>query len=130
MDLAKLYWTYVCMYFRSRGEYKASFFAGLLANFYCYFITYATFWILTKRFSTIGGWNFSEISILYGLNLLTYAISGTLFWSTIYSLENLVTTGGLDRFLLRPLDIIPQLMCQGFGYTFLGQIFVTVLFLI
>ncbi len=130
MDLLKLYGTYICMFFKSRKEYKASFIAGIFANFYCYLITYITFWILTKKFTSIGGWDFSEVTILYGINLFTYAISGTLFWNTLYFLERMVTTGELDRYLVRPVGIIPQLMCQGFGYTFLGQILVTLIFLI
>jgi ABC-2 type transport system permease protein len=63
------------------------------------------------------------------MNLLTWAISGTLFWYSIYFLENLVTTGGLDRFLLRPIGLIKQLVCNGFGYTFLGQIVVCCIFM-
>jgi ABC-2 type transport system permease protein len=118
------------MFFRSRREYRASFFAGMAANFYCYFITYATYWVITQRFTSIGGWEFPELTVLYSLNLLTYAISGTLFWYTLFFLEGYVTTGGLDRFLVRPGGLIPQLMCQGFGSTFLGQIAVSLGFLV
>lgn len=130
MDMFRLYVKYVSMFFKSSGEYTLSFYAAIFSNIYSYSITFSIFWVLTQRFDSIGGWNFSEISILYGLNLLTYAISGTLFWYTVYFLENMVTTGGLDRFLLRPVGLIPQLMCQGFGYTFLGQIFISLIFLI
>ena len=130
MDTAKLYLAYVGMFLKSQMEYKTSFFMGIFANVYCYFITFITFWILINKFTTIGGWNFSEISILYGLNLLTYAISGMLFWYSIYFLEQLVTTGQLDRMLVRPVGIIPQLVCQRFGHTFIGQIIVTLMFLI
>jgi ABC-2 type transport system permease protein len=130
MAWLRLYGTYVKMFFRSRREYRASFFAGMAANFYCYFITYATYWVITQKFTTIGGWAFPELTVLYSLNLLTYAISGTLFWYTIYFLEGFVTTGGLDRYLVRPGGVIPQLMCQGFGSTFLGQIVVSLAFLL
>ena len=129
MTFVVLYWKYICMFFRSRAEYKLSFFMGLVSNFYCYFITYITFWVITKKFHSIGGWDFNDISILYSMNLLTWAISGTLFWQSIYFLEQLVTTGGLDRFLLRPIGIIKQLVCSAFGYTFLGQIVVCFIFL-
>lgn len=130
MDIVKLYITYIQMFFKSRAEYKVSFFTGIFANFYCYFITYATFWVITQRFSSIGGWSFSQISVLYSLNLLTYALSGTLFWYSIYFLEKIITAGNLDRYLLRPMGVIPQLMCQGFGYTFIGQIIVSLFFML
>jgi ABC-2 type transport system permease protein len=111
-------------------EYKTSFFVGMFANLYTYFITYLTFWILVNRFSSIGGWNFEEVSVLYGLNLLTYAISGTLFWYSIYYLEDLASSGRLDGMLVRPMGIITQLACQKFGHTFLGQILITMIFII
>ena len=130
MELIKLYIIYVRLFFKSRAEYRASFFWGIIANFYSYFITYALFWFLLERFKSIDGWGFSEISILYIFNILTYAISGTLFWHTVYFLEQQVISGDLDRLFIRPIGIIPQLICQGFGYTFLGQILVSSLFLV
>jgi ABC-2 type transport system permease protein len=130
MEWIRLYGAYVRMYFRSRKEYRASFFAGMAANFYCYFITYATYWVITSRFTSIGGWAFPELTVLYSLNLLTYAVSGTLFWYTLYFLEDFVTSGRLDRFLVRPGGVIQQLMCQEFGSTFLGQVVVSLIFLL
>ena len=130
MDIFFLYFYFVKIWFKSRIEYQMSFFAGFFANFYCYFITYAILWVIIKKFNSIGGWNFSELTILYSFNLLSYAISGTLFWYSIYHLEDLVVSGNFDRYLLRPLGIIPQLMCTSFGYTFLGQILVSSIFLI
>jgi ABC-2 type transport system permease protein len=125
-----LYGTYVRMFLRSRKEYRASFFAGILANFFCYFISYATYWLVTESFTSIGGWSYPELTVLYTLNQMTYAISGTMFGYSIYNLEQYVTRGGLDRYLVRPVGLIPQLMCEGFGYTFLGQIAVCLVFLL
>lgn len=125
-----LYWSYIKTFFRARAEYRFGFISGLFSNFYCYFITFAIFWVLTNRFNTIGGWGFADLSVLYGLNLLTYAISGTLIWYTVYHLGREITTGGLDRFLTRPLGILGQLICQRFGDTFIGQIVVTLVFLV
>lgn len=124
------YWLYIKTFFKARAEYKVSFFLGMGANFYCYFITYATFWVLISGLGKIGGWDFSDFSILYGLSLLTYAISGTLLWNTVYHLGEIITSGDLDVFLTRPLGIIKQLIFQRFGDSFLGQIVVTLIFLV
>ena len=78
----------------------------------------------------IGGWDFSDLSILYGLSLLTYAISGTLIWNAVYHLGDTIIGGGLDIYLIRPLDILKQLMFQQFGDSFIGQIIVTMIFLV
>ncbi len=123
------YWLYIKTFFKSRAEYRAGFFFGMFANFYCYFITYATYWVLINGIGNVDGWDFSDLSILYGLSLLTYAISGTLIWYTVYHLGGIITSGGLDMYLTRPIGVLRQMIFQRFGDTFLGQILVTIIFL-
>ncbi len=102
----------------------------MAAHFYCYFITYATYWVLIEGVGTIGGWDFSDLSILYGLSLLSYSISGTLIWYTVYHMDSMITDGNLDMYLTRPMGVMRQMIFQRFGDTFLGQIAVTLIFLI
>lgn len=130
MAFLSLYGSYVKMFFKARMEYRFSFFSGMFANFYCYFITYTTFWVITQQFGTIDGWQFEDMTILYGLNLLTYAIAGVLFWYTVFHLDNEITSGNLDSYLIRPMGLIKQMICRRFGDTFLGQILVTAIFMI
>jgi ABC-type uncharacterized transport system permease subunit len=66
METIKTYLTYLKMQIKSSSEYKASFYVNQFANFYCYFITYTTFWVITNRFSNVGGWDFTDLSILFG----------------------------------------------------------------
>jgi ABC-2 type transport system permease protein len=129
LDTLYLYGSFVASYFKSRREYRFNFIAGLVANFYTYFFFYATFWVLTQKFDQLGGWNFKDLTLLYSLNLLTYAISGTLFWYSIFFLDEKIVNGELDRYLVRPRGIIVQMACQQFGYTFLGQIVAVLLFM-
>lgn len=129
MKFIKLYGSYLRVFLKSQMEYKVSFFSGMFANFYCYLITYLSFWVLVQSFATIAGWTFSEMTVLYGLDLLSYALAGTLYWNSVLHMEQTITQGQLDRYLLRPVGILKQLVCQYFGYTFLGQIAVTILFL-
>jgi ABC-2 type transport system permease protein len=117
------------MFFKGRMEYRFSFFSGLFANFYCYLITYTTFWVITQRFGTIDGWVFEDMVILYGLNLFTYSIAATLFWYNIFQLGQQITTGRLDGFLIRPMGLIKQMVCSRFGDTALGQIVVSLVFI-
>jgi ABC-2 type transport system permease protein len=99
METLKTYLTFIKMIVKSRSEYKLSFITDQFANFYCYFITYSTFWVITNRFSNIGGWDFTDLSILFGTNHITYAISGAFFFGSIYCIDREVTRGGLDRLL-------------------------------
>lgn len=130
MEFLKIYGCYVKMFFKARMEYRLSFFSGMLANFYCYFITYTTFWVITQQFGSIDGWKFEDMTILYGLNLFTYSIAGVLFWYTVFHLDNEITSGNLDSYLIRPMGLIKQMVCRRFGDTFLGQILVTLIFMV
>jgi ABC-2 type transport system permease protein len=123
------YWLYIKTFFKARAEYRAGFFFGLFANFYCYFITYSTYRVLISSLGNIGGWDFADLSMLYGLSLLTYSISGTLLWYTVYHMDRAITSGGLDMYLTRPLGVLRQMIFQRFGDTFLGRIIVTIIFL-
>lgn len=124
------YFMYIKVFFKARSQYRVGFITGIFANFYCYFLTFLSFWIIVNKFQNIAGWNFEEMSILYGLNLFTYAIAGTLVWYSIYHLEKEITTGRLDLYLTRPMNVIGQLICSQFGDTFIGQVIVTLVFLI
>lgn len=128
-EFLSTYWLYIKTFFKSRAEYRIGFFFGLFANFYCYFITYSTYWVLVNGLGTIGGWDFSDLSILYGLSLLSYSVSGTLIWYTVYHLGGTITSGGLDIYLTRPIGVLKQMIFQRFGDTFIGQIVVTIVFL-
>lgn len=128
-DFLSTYSVYIKTFFKARTQYKTSFILGMLANFYCYFITYVTYWVLTDGAGEIAGWDFPDLSILYGLSLLTYSISGTLIWYTAYHLEDLIINGQLDVMLIRPQGLLRQMIFQRFGDTFLGQILVTAIFL-
>lgn len=102
---------------------------GILANFYSYFITFTYYGILTHKTDSLSGWNNNHLSILYGISILTYSIAGVFLWYTAYLLEDIIITGQMDIFLLRPLGILQQMVFQKFGDTFIGQIIVTFLFL-
>ena len=129
MDFIRLYGFYVKTFFKARAEYRVSFFLGLFANFITYFLIYVSFWIITNELEGIAGWNFEDMTILYGISLLTYAVAGTLLWYTVYNLSGMIVKGTLDVLLTRPMEIVKQLICYRFGDTFLAQILVTLLFL-
>ena len=129
-EFLNTYLLYIKTFFKAKAEYKVSFLFGFLANFYCYFITFITYWIITKGAGIIDGWVFEELSLLYGMSLLTYSIAGTMMWYSVYHLGEIITMGQLDVMLVRPEGIIRQMIFQRFGDTFLGQIAVTIIFVI
>lgn len=117
------------MHFKSRMEYRSNFISGIISNLYSYFISFISFWVLIHRFGTINGWVFEELCILYGFNICTYAIAGMFFW-TIAGLEFELSNGSFDGVLIRPIGVIQHLVCKKFVDTFIGQIVISVVFLL
>ena len=129
MEFLKIYGSYVKMFLRSRMEYRFSFFSGMAANFYCYAITFITFWVIVQQFGSIGDWTFDHLIILYGLNLLPYSIATVFVWGNVFQLDSRITSGTLDGLLIRPMGVIKQLICSRFQETSLGQVVVSVIFI-
>ena len=129
MEFLRIYGSYVKMYIRARMEYRFSFFSGIAAKFYCYAITYITFWVIVSRFGSIGDWSFDDMIVLYGLNLLPYSIATVFVWGNIFHLEGQITSGKLDGFLIRPMGVIKQMICSRFQETSLGQVVVSIIFI-
>jgi ABC-2 type transport system permease protein len=127
----KLYLAYVAMYFKSRAEFKLSFIIGNVANLLHYISYFIVYWIFISKLKFINGWDFYELSILYGMNLLPHAISGLVFWNAFFFyIQQQIIDGGFDRYLLRPVGIVTQLCSSTFGYTFIAQIILSTCFLI
>ncbi len=130
MEFLRIYGSYIKLFLKARMEYRFTFFSGVFANFFCYFVTYLTFWVITRQFTNIDGWSFEDMTLLYGLNLFSYSVAGVLFWYTVFHLDQEITSGKLDSYLIRPMGLIKQMICHRFGDTFLGQIAVTLIFMI
>ncbi|HEV3157472.1 MAG TPA: ABC-2 family transporter protein [Candidatus Baltobacteraceae bacterium] len=64
-------------------------------------------WVTLHQFPSMNGWDFRELSLLYGLWMLGHAFHNTFFF-TIGEVPNMVREGGFDRFLVRPLDPLFQ----------------------
>ena len=65
--------------------------------------------VLTLNFDDIGGWNFNELVLLYGISMMSSALFMTFFIAT-WNIEGLVIRGELDLFTVRPLSIIFQVL--------------------
>jgi ABC-2 type transport system permease protein len=93
-------------------------------------VTYTLLWAITKSFGSIDGWNIADITILLGLNVLAYSISGVLFSYAVYQIDNEIISGNLDSYLVRPMGILQQMASMSFVVdAFLGPIAVTVIFM-
>ncbi len=70
----------------------------------------ALIWVILARFETIAGWTLGEVAFLYGMRLTALALCG--LGGDVWSLQNLVRLGEFDRFLVRPVRPLLQVLTR------------------
>lgn len=101
-------------------EYRASFAIGSLAILTRHAATLLTLWVIFGRARALAGWSVDQVLFLYGTVSLIVAFHHLLFFNT-YRLEFLIHEATLDRYLLRPLPTLFQLLLYHFDDDALGD---------
>ena len=74
-----------------------------------------------KEVGDINGWTALDIFGLYGFNTIAYGVINTIF-AGIYDIPVLVTSAGLDRFLITPKNILLKISTSKFRTSALGDL--------
>lgn len=117
-----LFWHHVRLRMRERMEYRGAFLMGVLAQGIGYAAELAVVWLLLHRFEVIAGWDWSEIALLYGLSVMTYAIGASFTYSPMTELEQMVQRGTLEMVLVKPTDPFWTLVGQRFNVGYISHL--------
>lgn len=121
MQSIKLYFRMVGISISSQLEYRLSFFLQTISFFLLYFVQFGVIFILFDRFKNIKGWEFYEICIFYGLINISYSVSDVIT-QRFQNMPNLVRNGEFDRYMLRPCNVLVQLLGFNFSLDRLGRL--------
>ncbi|WP_145332827.1 ABC transporter permease [Paenibacillus xylanexedens] len=72
--------------------------------------------LLLNRFVEIRGWDINEVLFLYSFLFLSYSLF-VFFFTGIRDFEDLVYSGEFDRYLVRPVGILFQVVASRVDYT-------------
>lgn len=105
----------------SAMQYRADF-AMTAIGAICYeAVSLAFVGVIVYAFGSIGGWSLVEVAFVYGIRSMGHALHGVLsgqLWAT----DGVVRQGEFDRYLLRPINPLMQLMTRRFQVTAVGDI--------
>lgn len=106
-----------------RGElqYRANFLIMALMGIVYQCTGFAFIWVVLARFQALAGWTLGEVAFLYGLRLTMHSLNGALTGG-LYSLEWRVRQGEFDRYLVRPMPPLLQLMCERIHVSIVGDL--------
>lgn len=122
MVTIRLCWQLVLASIRGQMQYRLNFVIGVLSGMFFQSINLVFIWAILETFPSLGGWNFREIALLYGIRLTAHGLY-LVFFSEMFAIDNMVREGGYDRLLIRPIHPMLQLMFGQFRITVLGDLF-------
>ncbi|WXZ93585.1 ABC-2 family transporter protein [Fusobacterium nucleatum] len=112
---------YICLYkknlqnnFKIYQEYKLDFFIGLFSIFFQLIIFLLFFEIYFHKFKAFPNWNKEELIFMYSLNIIVIGIYN-MFFQNMWSIGWFyIRQGELDYLMVRPLNILFQIICKKF----------------
>jgi ABC-2 type transport system permease protein len=118
----KLGWLSMKMRIASQISYNRwSYFTLFIAQVFSYFGSFVIIWATMRVFNAVKGWTVYEVVLLYALDLMAYACSQA-FVIPLWRMDELVVRGGLDDYLIRPLNPLVHIIVRNFNVGYLAHI--------
>ena len=117
LEQIKRQWLLFCSYFKMNLNelevYDKDFLFGIISKLLTFFSGCLMLFYIFDYMDSINGWTLEQILFLFSLNQIGFSLWACFFINTI-TLPYYIQTGELDRFLLRPISPIFQIMMDGF----------------
>ena len=121
MSTLRVAWELEKASFRGQLEYRFNFVLLTVMGVVYQGSGFAFIWVVLRQFDTIAGWTFPDLAFLYSLRLLAHA-TWVVPFNQIDMLDLTVREGRLDRFLVRPLNPLLQVMTNRFQMNVIGDV--------
>jgi ABC-2 type transport system permease protein len=121
-----LIFCYIKINFAAMEVYDKDFIFGIIAMLVNYAAGILSLFFIFEFVHEINGWTLQQVLFLYGLNLTGYSLWSCFFINTI-TLPYYIRNGEFDKFLLRPVEPIFQIMMDGFDDDSWGELIVGVI---
>lgn len=104
-------WSLLAATLKGQMQYRANFVVMITMGLVYQGTGVVFLWIVLSRFHSLAGWTLGDIAFLYGLRLVIHAIQGV-FFGNLIQVDWKVRQGEFDRYLIRPLSPLLQIMAQ------------------
>lgn len=95
------------MAFLTIVEYPSSIIGWLISNPIQFVVGFATIQFVVQQFGQINGWSYGQLAVLYGLSVISHALS-MIFFVQGWFMGHYVIEGEFDRYLTRPMSVLYQ----------------------
>ena len=105
----KLYLSYLKVQLKTAMGFKGDTFLMTIASALSSFAPIFSVYLLFGKYTSVGGYGFNEVLIMFSMVLIVFSISEMMFRG-FDQFEKLVRNGELDRLLIRPRSIFYQVL--------------------
>ncbi|MBQ3545841.1 MAG: ABC-2 family transporter protein [Lachnospiraceae bacterium] len=118
----KLYIVYLKRAINSRLEYKKDAFIGIFSFVVSNIMHLLSLMFIVRSIPSLNGWSTYELGFLYGFTMLPKAFDHLFTDSLWYVAFWYVRTGEMDRFLIRPVNVLFQVIAEVFQPEAFGEL--------
>ncbi|MEO3802521.1 ABC-2 family transporter protein [Nonomuraea sp. B1E8] len=106
---------------RAEMQHRVHFFFGMLGGLAVQALGLVFIATILSRFGDLGGWTFREILLLYGMRLTAHAL-WVIPFASLFQITHVVRSAEFDRYLVRPLNPLIQLMTRRMTIVTIGHL--------
>ncbi|MCL1882418.1 MAG: ABC-2 family transporter protein [Defluviitaleaceae bacterium] len=117
----RLYFKYLSMHFKSQMQYKTSFFFTALGQFLVAFASLLSITFIFDRFDSVGGFSYEEVLLCFAVIITSFSL-GELYGRGFDRFPVILGNGGFDRALVRPRNVIFQVLASQVEFSRLGRV--------
>jgi len=125
----KVYGRYFMIQLKSKMQYKASFFCGMLGQFLVGFNVFLGIFFMFQRFHSIEGFKYEEILLCFGIFLMAFSIAESL-GRGFDTFSGIVRNGEFDRVMVRPRNEILQVLGSRIEFSKVGRLVQAIIILV
>ena len=117
----KIYFKSLAMHLKSELEYRVDFILSFLSQILVFFTYYFIILALFTKFDHIKGFTLYEVLLCFSIIQFGFSFN-EVFARGIDKFDDLIIQGNFDRLLLRPRNIILQVLCSNSDFVKLSRL--------
>ena len=125
----KLYLNSLALHLKSELEYRINFIISFLSQILIFFTYYFVILALFSKFNNIKGFTLYEVLLCFSMIRLGFSFN-EVFARGIDKVDKLIIEGGFDRLLLRPKNLILQVLCSDGDFVKVSRLIQSIIVLI
>ena len=125
----KLYFKCLSLHLKSELEYRVNFILSFISQILVFFTYYFVILALFDKFNNIAGFSLYEVLLCFSIIQFGFSFN-EVFARGIDRFDKLIIEGNFDRLLLRPRNIILQVLCSDSDFVKIARVIQSIVVLV